>query len=154
MRRALTALLIFLSASISLPSQTAQQPSKSELATVYVYSLAARKTRGRITPSVYVDGVESAEIRPNHYFVARLEPGTRVIHFKKTKKRGGVELNLEAGKTYYLRVNWKSGGSLRPEGFDVVQVETARYDLKQVKPIDADNIKDPARISTLLGDLQ
>ena len=134
-------------------AQQTEVENLKDKATVYIYSLATHSTLGRIKPSVFVDAVEIAQIRPNRFFVVYLESGNHEIHFKKSKKRGGIEMDFKAGETYYLRVNWKAEGTVRAEGFDIVQLESARYDLKQLKPIDDDNIKDKNRVSTKLGDL-
>ncbi|MGI8669206.1 MAG: DUF2846 domain-containing protein [Aridibacter sp.] len=147
-------ILFFLMCGVSQVLAQETAPVESEKATVYVYSLATHTTLGRIKPSVFVDTKEVAQIRPNRFFVLYLEPGNHEIHFKKSKKRGGIEMEFKAGETYYLRVNWKAEGTVRAEGFDIMKIESARYDLKQLKPIDDDNIKDKNRVSTKLEDLQ
>lgn len=121
--------------------------TKQENAVVYVYSLAAPATFGRLKPAVFVGADKVAQIRPNHFFVLSLEPGKYAIHFK-SKKSGGVEMDFKPNSSYYLRVKWRNGGAISPEGIDVVQKEGAVYDLKQVKPIDPDNIIDKKRVST------
>jgi hypothetical protein len=146
--------LIFLCTALqSFAQERAAVPPEGKVL-VYVYSLAASTTLGRIKPSVFVDDKEVAQIRPNRFFVLYLEPGTHEIHFKKTKKRGGIEMEFKAGQRYYLRVNWKAEGTVRAEGFDILQLESARYDLKQVKPVDEENIIDKARVSAVLGELK
>jgi Protein of unknown function (DUF2846) len=134
-------------------AQETETTNSKDKAIVYIYSLATHTTLGRIKPSVFVDAKEIAQIRPNRFFLVYLEPGNHEIHFKKSKKRGGIEMDFKAGEIYYLRVNWKAGGTVRAEGFDIVQLESARYDLKQLKPIDDDNIKDKSRVVAKLGDL-
>jgi hypothetical protein len=153
MHKAITILIFILCGTFHLSAQTAQVPASKDKATVYIYSLATHATFGRIKPSVFVDSKEIAQIRPNRFFVTYLEPGNHEIHFKKSKKRGGIEMNFKAGQTYYLRVNWKAEATVRAEGFDIVQLESARYDLKQLKPIDDDNIIDKERVSTKLNEL-
>jgi hypothetical protein len=151
MRKAITILVFILCGTFHLFAQSDGVVTSKAKATVYIYSLATHATVGRIKPSVFVDGKEIAQIRPNRFFVAYLEPGNHEIHFKKSKKRGGIEMDFKAGQTYYLRVNWKAEATVRAEGFDIVQLESARYDLKQLKPIDDDNIIDKVRVSTKLN---
>jgi hypothetical protein len=127
-------------------AQETEATKPKDKAIVYIYSLATSSTLGRIKPSVFVDEKEIAQIRPNRFFIVYLESGSHQIHFKKSKKRGGIEMDFKAGETYYLRVSWKVEGTVRPQGFDVVQIDSARYDLKQLKPIDDDNIKDKSRV--------
>ncbi len=134
-------------------AQQTEAANPKDKATVYIYSLATHSTLGRIKPPVFVDAKEIAQIRPNRFFVVYLEPGNHEIHFKKSKKRGGIEMDFKAGETYYLRVSWKAEGTVRAQGFDIVSLESARYDLKQLKPIDDDNIKDKSRVVAKLGDL-
>ena len=154
MLKSISIIIFVLCGILQCFAQKAETAKTEEKVTVYIYSLATQSTLGRIKPSVFVDSEEIAQIRPNRFFVIHLEPGNHEIHFKKSKKRGGIEMEFRAGNTYYLRVNWKAEGTVRAEGFDIVQLDSARYDLKQLKPIDDDNIKDKSRVSTKLGDLQ
>lgn len=153
MLKLVTILVFLLCGVFQTFAQETEAANSKDKATVYIYSLATHSTLGRIKPSIFVDAKEIAQIRPNRYFVLYLEPGNHEIHFKKSKKRGGIEMDFKAGETYYLRVNWKAEGTVRAQGFDIVQIESARYDLKHLKPIDDDNIKDKTRVSTKLGDL-
>ena len=148
--------LVFLSlVSVNAQTETAAENEfPDSYSVVYVYSLATHATFGKIQPSVFVDEKEVAQIRPNRFFILKLAPGDHEIHFKKSKKRGGIAMEFEAGKIYFLRVNWKTGGTIRAEGFDLTTIESARYDLKQLKPIDDKNIKDKDRVSTKVIDFQ
>jgi len=85
-----------------------------------------------------------AEIRPEHYFIASVPAGKYAFRLRK-KDLGKVEQEFETGKTYYISVKFKSNGifiSLR--GITFVPEETGIADLKKLKPVDKENIKDPS----------
>lgn len=123
---------------------------KEAKAIVYVYALGAGSTMGKREPSVFVDEAEVAQVRPRRFFIALLEPGKHFIRLKKSKRTSGVALDLEAGQKYYVRLRWEVGSVVFAAGFDVVQRETAEYDLRELKPIDQYNIKDATVVTTKL----
>lgn len=116
-------------------------PAFGQKAVVYVYTYSATTTIGQVRKPVFLDGKEIADIRPEKYFIALIEPGRHVFHLKN-KKLGGIEKEFEAGQTYYLRLDWRSGSKLSPQGFVSVGAENGAYDVKQLKPVDKKNIKD------------
>jgi hypothetical protein len=120
--------------------QTSTSPQGDE-AKVYVY--ASQKTKEiafRVTASIYLDDKLIAKLPNGRYFLVSVTPGTHSF-YGKSKKRGGVEANFEAGKFYYLRLGWE--GSLTPNGLSVSPPDNARFDLKHSKPIDEKDIRDP-----------
>lgn len=125
--------------TISAFSQT--EPKPEGKAIVYVYSLGTTTTVIQVRKPMFLDDKEIADIRPERYYIVLIEPGKHILRFK-SRKQGGVEMNFEAGKTYYLRVNWESDLSIKPAGLNVIQPEAATYDISQIKPIDEKNIKD------------
>lgn len=133
--------IIFILILIFTVATFSQESFKSDKATVYVYSLGAGATLGRVQPMVFLDNKEIAQIRPSRYFIALISPGKHELHFKKSKKNGGVAMDFKTGEVYYLRVKWQAGANLRPESFEIVPEENANYDLKQIKPVDKSNLK-------------
>lgn len=133
--------LIIVMIIIGLCSVSTASAQSGEFATVYFYSLAAPPTLGSIKKSIFVDGKEVAKIRPEHYFIVKLEPGTHAFHLKN-KKIGGVEKNFEAGKIYYLRIEWEEGMTVKPSGISSVSAESGAYDIKQLRPVDEKQIID------------
>lgn len=119
------------------------QTTNDKMAVVYVYSLATTTTIGQIRKPIFLDGKEIADIRPEKFFIAFIEPGKHVFHMKN-KKFGGIEKEFEAGKTYYARIDWRNNGmAVVPQGFTIVAEENGVFDVKQLKPVDKKNIKNP-----------
>ena len=134
-------LLLFVSLLIPPVFVNAQKASEGK-AIVYVYSLATTTTIGRIRKPVFLDAAEIAEIRPEHYFIALVDPGKHSIHLKN-KKFGGIEKEFAAGSTYYIRMEWRNNGiAVVPQNITLVSTESGEFDIKQIKPVDKDNIKD------------
>lgn len=139
------ALLIFCSSVFG----QASKPDLSKKAVVYFYSLSAITTLVQVKKPVFLDDKEIADIRPERYFIVLLEPGTHTFRMKK-KKLGGVEMNFEAGKTYYIRVNWATGNIVRPVSLSRIETESGAYDIKQLEPVKAENIKEKSFVFTEL----
>ena len=121
-----------------------QEPPKTNQnkAIVYIYSRDAPMVLGTLKPPIFLDDKEIAKLPPQRFFIVIIDPGKHSLHFKKSKKSGGVEMNFEVGKVYYLRVGWKAGFTVRPDGLDPVPEGVANFDLKEMKPIGEKDIKD------------
>jgi hypothetical protein len=97
----------------------------------------------RAAPDVFCDGKKLAELDGGRYFVLRLPPGEYSFH-SKNKKNGGVLLNVEEGKTYYLRLEMEhTGYFLKFSGISVVQPEQGAFTIKQLRAIPRKYVKDP-----------
>lgn len=113
---------------------------------VYVYGDSATNTLDKIKPMIFLDGAEIAQIRPEHYFIAILPEGEHSLHFKE-KKRGGILMNFEKGKTYFLKVTFSDAksrflkASIRPTGIEEVQEKAAGFVINEIKTVDPENIK-------------
>lgn len=118
-------------------------------ATVYFYSLATTTTAGQIRKPVFLDDKEIADIRPEKYFIVLLDAGKHSFRLKN-KKFGGIEMDFEAGKTYYIRIGWQEGFIVKPTGITKVEPESGAYDVKQLKPVDQKNIKNKEIVFTSL----
>jgi len=130
-------------------AQTETKPVVSGKAIVYFYSLAATTTIGRVKKPVFVDDIEIADIRPEKYFIVLLDPGKHTFRMRN-KKLGGIEMDFEADKTYYIRVNWATGNIVKPVGISKVEPEAGAYDIKQLVPVDKNNIKAKSVVFTEL----
>ncbi len=79
-----------------------------ETALVYLYR-PSQFVGGGITPPVFVDNVKQFELPNNGYAEMRLSPGKHVIETRKDSNIfisdavGSVELEVEAGETYYIK---------------------------------------------------
>ena len=131
------AAVLFLAATAVAQESNSVQSGE---ATVYLYSTQKTKEIAfRVTASIYLDDKLIAKLPNGRYFVVTVQPGTHSF-YGKSKKRGGVEANFEAGKYYYLRLGWE--GSLTPNGLTVSPPDNARFDLKHSKPIEEKDIRD------------
>ena len=115
-----------------------------------MYSYATTTTVGQIKKPVFLDTKEIADIRPEKFFIAVVPPGKHVFHLKN-KKFGGIEKELLAGATYYIRIDWRNNGlMIVPAGLISMPEENGQFDVKQLKPVDKSNIKDPSIVTTSL----
>ncbi len=115
--------------------------AQSDKATVYIYKGWHVATLWRAAFSVFCNDKEIARLDRGIYLVAKLSPGKYEFH-TKNKKAGGVTLDVKAGSVYYLRMDTESGTQVTNARLSIVPAEQAEYDLKQMKPIDDNDIKD------------
>lgn len=134
--------ILILALLLAFPAPNYQE----EKATVYVYSLQHVKTLWRAAFDVYIDEKKVAKLDGERVFVVRLVPGRHVFR-SKDKKRGGLDMEFEAGKTYHVRMDMREGATVGPAGFSLVPIENATYELKRMKPIKKGDIKDPDIVS-------
>ena len=130
----------------STESATVSQGSNSQ-ATVYVYRY--KQWAGKaLSPSVYCDGTELARMENGRYFVVTLAPGKHV--FRSNDKQSGIDVDLKSGQKYYIRVElatgfWKGHGRVIS-----VEPDQGSYEIKKLKPLDKDKVKD-AQLVTLVS---
>ena len=126
------------------PADNQQAASSSEstpagTATVYFYRYK-QYVGAALSPSVYCDEGELARMENGRFFVAKFAPGKHA--FRSNDKQSGIEADLKAGQEYYIRVElvtgaWKGHGRLV-----LTQPEQGSYEIKKLKPLDADKVKD------------
>lgn len=113
--------------------------SSDASATVYFYRYK-QYVGSALSPSVYCDEGELARMENGRYFVAKVAPGKHA--FRSNDKQSGIEAELKGGQDYYIRVElvtgaWKGHGRLT-----LVQPEQGSYEVKKLKVLDADKVKD------------
>lgn len=135
--------------TVSSQSKTTASISTGGKAIVYFYSLKTIKTLGQVKKPVFVDDAEIASIRPERFFIVLLEPGTHNFHLKD-KKFGGIEMDFVAGEIYYIRMDWQADAKLKPSGISLIPKESGAFDIKQLKPVDAKNIKNKEFVFTVI----
>jgi|SRR5579871_1610242 len=118
----------------------AQQATSSgdSRATVYFYRYK-QYVGSALSPSVYCDEGELARMDNGRFFAAKLTPGKHVL--RSNDKQSGIEAELKGGQEYYVRVEmvagaWKGHGRLV-----LVQPEQGAYEIKKLKPLGADMVK-------------
>ncbi|HEY0428033.1 MAG TPA: DUF2846 domain-containing protein [Pyrinomonadaceae bacterium] len=142
--------VLFCIFSTSLYAQVKETENKTnDKAIVYFYSLATTTTLGQIRKPVFLDDKEIADIRPERFFIIMLESGKHNFRLKN-KKFGGIEMNFEAGKTYYIKIGWEADATLKPSGVFLISAESGAFDIKQLRPIDKGNIRDKNIVFTEL----
>lgn len=114
-------------------------------ATVYVYRYKQFAGSG-LVPSVYCDEKELARMDNGRYFGVRLEAGKHV--FRSNDKQAGIELQVKGGEEYYIRVEIVPGFMKGHGRLILMQKEQGTYELKKLKPLDADKVKDSSRVTT------
>jgi hypothetical protein len=106
-------------------------------AVVYVYRYK-QYVGSALEPSVYANDTQLARMDNGRYFRASLPAGKHLL--RSNDKQSGVELNLESGKEYYVRIElatgmWKGHGRLL-----LVQPEQGAYEIKKLKYLGGDKI--------------
>lgn len=130
--------LLFLFMPAAVAAQEAPKPSADKVK-VFVYRYKQFVGKG-LRPSIYANDKDVARVQSGRYVALALTPGKHL--FRSNDKQSQVELELKPGQEYYIRIDiatgfWKGHGRLT-----LVQPEQGAGELKQMKPSDADMIKD------------
>jgi hypothetical protein len=128
-------------AATTTPPQ-ASQPTDSP-ATIYIYRYK-QFVGSALTPSVYCDDGELARMENGRFFVAKFSAGEHIFH--SNDKQAGIDLDLKPGQDYYIRLEiatgaWKGHGRLI-----LVAPEQGSYEIKNLKPLDRDKVKDSEHV--------
>jgi hypothetical protein len=108
-------------------------------ATVYVYRYKQFVGKA-LLPSVYCDENELARMENWRYFVVTLSPGQHV--FRSNDKQAGINVDLKPGEKYYIRVEIATGFMKGHGRLVSVAPEQGSYEIKNLKPLDGDKVKD------------
>jgi hypothetical protein len=127
------------------------QIPENEYATVYVFMPPHNRMMKRAAVTVFMDDKALAELEGSRYFVAHLPPGKHAFH-SKDKKKGGVEIDLKAKETYYLRVEMEhTGYFIKFNGISLVPNEQGTFSIKQLQPVKQKYIKDVSLVRQTVG---
>lgn len=127
----------------STAASSAPQSTNSP-ATVYVYRYKQFVGKA-LSPSVFCDENELARMENGRYFVVTLPPGKHL--FYSNDKQAGVELDLKPGEKYYIRLEIATG-FMKGHGRLVSTVpEQGSYEIKNLKPLDSDKVKDTQHVT-------
>ena len=126
-------------------SQTAPQDQK---AVIYFYRIKQFSGSG-LEPSVFCDDKELARMDNGRYFGVSLDPGKHTC--RMGDKQTGFEIDAKPGQAYYAKVTleagfWKGHGRLT-----LMQNEQGAFELKKVKPLGADKVKDRTLVTVYEG---
>jgi hypothetical protein len=123
--------------------QTDNQPpvasTTGAAATVYFYRYK-QFVGSALAPSVYSDEGELGRMENGRFFRAKFTPGKHI--FRSNDKQSGIESELKAGEEYYIRVELVPGAMKGHGRLVLVPTEQGAYEIKKLKPLDADKVKD------------
>lgn len=122
------------------PATPLEQPIVTTPAThalVYVYRHKQFAGSG-LEPSVYLDETQVARMDNGRYFVIKVQPGKHTV--RSNDKQSGVEMDLVAGKTYYIKVEIVAGFMKGHGRLLLMQPEQATYEVKKLEALGADKI--------------
>ena len=125
-----------------------QSKTDGQKATIYFYRIKQFGGSG-LEPSVYCDDKELARMDNGRYFGVTLEPGKHTCRMGDNQT--GFEIDMKAGEEYYSRVTietgfWKGHGRLT-----LMQKEQGAFEMKKVKPLGADKVKDRSLVTIFEG---
>jgi hypothetical protein len=112
-------------------------------ATVYIYRYK-QFVGSALSPSVYCDEGELARMDNGKFFEVKLAPGKHVFH--SNDKQAGIDVELEGGQKYYIRVELVPGMMKGHGRLVLVAPEQGSYEIKKLKQLDRDKIKDTEHV--------
>src|SRR5690349_6464225 len=128
-----------------------QADASQSKATLYVYRYKQFVGKA-LSPSVYCDEAELARMENGRYFTVKLDAGKH--SFRSNDKQSGVDLDMKAGQSYFMRVEIATGFMKGHGRLILVAGEQAGYELKQLKPSDEGKVVDKNRVSTAEANLE
>lgn len=127
------------------PSENQPQVASTSDAPATVYFYRYKQFVGSaLAPSVYCDEGELARMENGRFFVAKFAPGKHV--FRSNDKQSGIESELKGGQEYYIRVELVPGAMKGHGRLVLVQAEQGAYEIKKLKPLDSDKVKDTEHV--------
>jgi Protein of unknown function (DUF2846) len=146
MKKILFLMFILINGLSLFPSQSramfTQEPNE---VIVYFYRYKQYNSSA-LAPSVYCNEGELARIDNGSYFFAKLPTGKHT--FRSNDKQSGIEIELKAGETYYIRVEMVSGFVKGHGRLVLMQKEQGSYEIKKLPPLTSDKIKDKTKAMT------
>jgi hypothetical protein len=106
---------------------------------VYRYNQYVGKA---IRPSIYCDGREVARIQSGRFVELIFKPGTH--EFWSSDDQARIHFDMKPGQTYYVRVEIATGLFKGHGRLVMTQPEQGEPELKKLKPVDKDMVKDTA----------
>jgi len=124
----------------------ASTPARAEGKAVVIVYRPGKFVGKALEPSVFCDKTEVARMDNGRYFVLLLEPGEHRIHTTEEYKR--VDVKLGAGEVAFVRFRLESGMMKGRGNLYLADEQDAFKDLKKMKPLGADKVKDASRVVT------
>jgi len=155
MKTILACIFICLAASFCLAqdakavaSPDAPVVKTTDNALIYFYRIK-QFAGSALEPSVFCDEKELARMDNGRYFGVTLTPGKHICSMGD--KQTGFEIDVKSGEEYYARITidtgfWKGRGRLT-----LMQKEQGAFELKKVKPLSADKVKNRSMVMIFEG---
>lgn len=115
---------------------------------IYFYRIK-QFTGSALEPTVYCDEKELARMDNGRYFVVTLEPGKHTC--RMGDKQTGFEVDMKAGEEYYAKVTIEAGVFKGRGRLTLLAKEQGAFELKKVKPLGADKVKDKTLVTGFEG---
>jgi hypothetical protein len=126
-------------------AQTSTAPSQNSDSTATVYFYRYKQFVGSaLSPSVYCDQSELARMDNGRFFATKLAAGEHVFH--SNDKQAGIDVALKSGQDYYIRVEIAAGVMKGHGRLILVAPEQGAYEIKNLKPLDRDKIRDTEHV--------
>ena len=142
MKRVLLVTVLF-STLVMTGSFTNTPEKQAETATVYIYRVGQFTAAGA-NWSVFADGEKICKLSNNKFIKQELKPGKHIYEAKVggvglLKKETELELEMEAGKTYYIACNVKA--SFTRARMELIEVTKSTGE-KQMAKMSLDNCQE------------
>jgi hypothetical protein len=115
---------------------------------IYFYRIK-QFTGSALEPTVFCDEKELARMDNGRYFVVTLEPGKHTC--RMGDKQTGFELDMKPGEEYYAKVSIEMGVFKGRGRLTLLAKEQGAFELKKVKPLGADKVKDKTLVTGYEG---
>ena len=135
------------------PAPTTETPATPAVVSdakpkIYFYRIK-QFTGSALEPSVYCDEKELARMDNGRYFVVTLEPGKHTC--RMGDKQTGFEVDMKPGEEYYAKVSIEVGVFKGRGRLTLLAKEQGAFELKKVKPLGADKVKDKTLVTGYEG---
>ncbi len=115
---------------------------------IYFYRIK-QFTGSALEPTVFCDEKELARMDNGRYFVVTLEPGKHTC--RMGDKQTGFEIDMKPGEEYYAKITIEAGVFKGRGRLTLLAKEQGAFELKKVKPLGADKVKDKALVTGYEG---
>jgi hypothetical protein len=131
------------SAPATPPAVAPSSGTASGMATCYLYRPRIYRGGGERI-GIFIDGTMAANMVNGRWVALQVPAGHHII--KPKDNQSGAEADFEPGKEYYFKTSWGEQGMFHGAHKLLVPVmkEQATYEIKQLKPLDKEDIAWPS----------
>jgi hypothetical protein len=130
-------------------NKASENAGGDDFATVYIYR-PSKLVGKALEPSVFCDDIELARMDNGRYLKLKLTPGKHMVHM--TDKKKGFVVDMGRGQQYYFRVGIEMGMMKGHGKITLEENEKGEAEVKKLKPLDADKIKDRTMVEAAPAD--